>query len=385
MINEILAKYPIYKAHATQNDFVVIVDPEASISLSVELVADFCNRRYGVGGDGIIRIATTAALLEQKIVDPDITSHNGIRPKWFMDYYNADGSLAEMCGNGARVFAEVLSVLELENMPSEDWYAIGTRGGVRQVQKVRPGVWAVNMGSWSLNGVASCKISGISQVLEGKLVDLPNPHTVCLTDGSSLDAANLQAPIVINPEPENGTNIELVVISSYPSFDQYGKQIRPGLLEMRVKERGVGETMSCGTGCCASAVAATIYVEEMLNSLTCSSVKINYADIESQNLNNMLGSNSNLDYGKRNSEWNYAWVVRIPGGVVRVDLVQIENSNTTVDEYNQKATLDAESTLFSDRKKVPSNLRYSAEAANTVAILTGPAEITYRVAEIGKP
>src|SRR3712207_8605964 len=94
---------PFTKGHGTGNDFVLIADPDGDLDLSPEQVAAICDRHFGVGADGILRavrsrsIAAGAAALA---AEP--------RAEWFMDYRNADGSIAEMCGNGIRVFTRFL-------------------------------------------------------------------------------------------------------------------------------------------------------------------------------------------------------------------------------------------------------------------------------------
>src|SRR4029078_5312004 len=89
------------KGHGTGNDFVLVPDPDGTTPLDAALVVALCDRRFGVGGDGVLRVVRTAA-------HPDAAAHAG-EGEWCMDYWNSDGSLAEMCGNGVRVFARYLA------------------------------------------------------------------------------------------------------------------------------------------------------------------------------------------------------------------------------------------------------------------------------------
>src|SRR3712207_4483098 len=118
------------KGHGTGNDFVLIADPDGTVELSPETVAAICDRHFGVGADGILRAvrsrridAGAAALAEEPAAE------------WFMDYRNADGSIAEMCGNGIRVFTRFLLEEGLADLADGSALPIGTRGGVRDVQR----------------------------------------------------------------------------------------------------------------------------------------------------------------------------------------------------------------------------------------------------------
>src|SRR5206468_10264519 len=83
------------------NDFVLLPDPDAEIDLTPDLVRRLCDRRFGIGGDGVLRVVRAAK-------HPEAARFAG-EAEWFMDYHNADGSLSEMCGNGVRVFARYLT------------------------------------------------------------------------------------------------------------------------------------------------------------------------------------------------------------------------------------------------------------------------------------
>ncbi|MFF2623381.1 diaminopimelate epimerase [Oerskovia jenensis] len=261
------------KGHGTRNDFVLIADLEGNRDLDAEQVRALADRRSGIGGDGVIRLVPTAYVPESAQVlaeDPDAI--------WFMDYRNADGSIAEMCGNGVRVFAafaERLGLVDLDATdagPGDDApegeaavprvLAVGTRAGVKYVRKEANGWYAVDMGPWFLPGGrtaldegfdAAVAISGWDVPRPALSVDLGNPHTVlALPQEDELAAADLTQAPVVSPLPPHGTNVELVVpLGEEVSVD--GTVV--GRLRMRVHERGVGETESCGTGACAAALA----------------------------------------------------------------------------------------------------------------------------------
>jgi diaminopimelate epimerase len=178
--------------------------------------------------------------------------------EWFMDYRNGDGSLSEMCGNGVRVFVHFLRAEGLVNLPDGGALTIGTRGGVKTV--VRTGEdYAVDMGPWEFifPGEATAKAMDSLVTAEGLEVPRPaisvsmgNPHTVvALAELSELVATRLFSAPHVEPTPPNGTNVEFVVPSEPLVHDGVGT------VTMRVHERGVGETQSCGTGACAAAVA----------------------------------------------------------------------------------------------------------------------------------
>ena len=253
----------VTKGHGTQNDFVLLDDRDALVDLSAVLVRALADRRAGVGGDGVIRVVAGEHLPEGVAALADDP-----QARWFMDYRNADGSVAEMCGNGVRVFAAYLERLGLWDAADGE-LALGTRAGVRRVRRVPvpagvgDDVWyAVDMGRWHLPGGsqavrdgadAEVVVAGLDVARAGLSVDVGNPHVVlALGDEDELTAADLtRAPQVV-PVPPHGTNVELVVpLGEHEAPD--GSLV--GRVRMRVHERGVGETRSCGTGACAAALA----------------------------------------------------------------------------------------------------------------------------------
>lgn len=219
------------KGHGTENDFVVLPDPGGELKLSDSLVRALCDRRRGLGADGILRVVRAEAMTDfSEPVPPDT---------WFMDYRNADGSVAEMCGNGARVFARYLVEAQLVE-PGE--FVIGTRAGARHVRTHEDGRVTVEMGPATILGESSTVVAG--RAFRGVAVDVGNPHLACVTD-VDIDALDLTVqPTYENNVFPHGVNIEFVHTES------------PGVVRMRVHERGVGETRSCGTGTVAAAVAA---------------------------------------------------------------------------------------------------------------------------------
>ena len=321
------------KAHGCGNSFVVATDADDSHDPSAEEVRALCSQAFGIGADGFIRCVRSGGA-------------------WFMDYRNADGSKAEMCGNGVRVFVDHLRREGLVRLAPGESLEVLTRGGTRTVELVaeagtgadggaagncregggaedgpaergdsggcREGgaangavggcaaedgpadrgladecaedggaLYRVDMGPASSPARETIEVSvpGIPGVLGGIWVDMPNPHTVVAVDSlAALEGAQLpavdsarvapQMRPAYEPEPREGTNLELVV-----DLTREGDEV--GHLRMRVLERGVGETMACGTGCCAAAVATAL---------------------------------------RRGPGAPASWIVDVPGGRVRVDI-----------------------------------------------------------------
>jgi diaminopimelate epimerase len=214
---------PFLKGHGTENDFVLLPDLGATLDLTERRVRVLCDRRAGLGADGVLRVVPSKAVEG---------AEDGL---WFMDYRNADGSIAEMCGNGARVFARYLVDAGLVD---EKEFSIGTRGGTRAVT-VASDV-TIEMGPARVTGTSLATVGG--GTVAGVAVNVGNPHLVCVVeDAETLASLDLTVQPLYDPEafPE-GVNIEFVVVES------------PDHLLMRVHERGVGETRSCGTGTVAA-------------------------------------------------------------------------------------------------------------------------------------
>lgn len=230
----------LIKGHGTGNDFVILVDDEGRHDLSADFVSELCDRRFGIGGDGLLRVVRTRFASESEIRD------FADRAEWFMDYRNADGSVAEMCGNGARVFAHFLLT---SGRVAGDRFLIMTRAGLKWVEVRSAGIYAVAMGVAQISD-ASVEIS-TNQTWHGTAVAMPNPHAVVIVNNldeiGSLQETPSWEPREVFPE---GVNVEFV------------QQLSENSIRMRVFERGVGETLSCGTGACA--VAAVIRTQNNL-------------------------------------------------------------------------------------------------------------------------
>jgi len=228
--------YPFLKGHGTENDFVVLLDPDGTVhgDLAPERVRALCDRRAGIGADGVLRVIRTITYAPEQAGEAE----------WFMDYRNADGSVSEMCGNGVRVFARFLLEAGLATSP----VPIATRAGLKTVTVDGTGPMAVFTAD-----MGQPKVLGASQVTiehhfwQATHVDMGNPHAVAFVD--DLDPHGPVGPLVDPPvhdedEYPDGVNVEFVVTRGERH------------VAMRVHERGSGETRSCGTGACAAMVAA---------------------------------------------------------------------------------------------------------------------------------
>jgi diaminopimelate epimerase len=228
------------KYHGTGNDFVMIQDLEGRLALDSTLVSALCDRHLGIGADGVIRIAPSASA------------------DFFMDYWNADGQKAEMCGNGIRCLTKYVFDRHLTGKSELD---VETRAGVKHVLiDVADGVAAsvrVDMGPPAF-ARKSIPMAGppdetfeAQPFSEGGLtfrataVSMGNPHLVMIGDSDprSIDVRGIGPRLETLPEFPERTNVEFV-------------RVRNGGVDVRVWERGVGETMACGTGACASLVAS---------------------------------------------------------------------------------------------------------------------------------
>jgi diaminopimelate epimerase len=237
------------KGHGTQNDFVLLRDLEAKLTLTPAVVAALCDRRRGIGADGVLRVTTTRAVLAAGVLDraPEGVSVDD----WYMDYRNADGSTAQMCGNGARVFAHYLRASGLE---SRDEFVVGSLAGPRPVILHRVDATnaevSIDMGKANRlgSGGKAFEVVVDGRVLSGLAVDVGNPHLACVDAALTQDglaALDLSGPVTFDrAQFPDGVNVEVLTAPV------------DGKVTMRVHERGVGETRSCGTGTVAAAVAA---------------------------------------------------------------------------------------------------------------------------------
>ncbi|MFI8413814.1 diaminopimelate epimerase [Paeniglutamicibacter gangotriensis] len=252
-LESVVGSLPYAKGHGTGNDFILIADPTDQHHLDQSQVAQICDRHTGLGGDGLIRAVPSEAVAEGRTI-----LESAPEAYWFMDYRNADGSISEMCGNGVRVFVHFLLSENLVDLEVGAVLPIGTRGGLKLVTRLRDG-YAVDMGPWEFihykaateNGLDSRVLtSGLPTVRGALSISMGNPHTVvALANATELRALDLASIPEVDPRPEHGTNVEYVLAAD-PSVAS-GR----GSLRMRVHERGVGETLSCGTGACAAAIA----------------------------------------------------------------------------------------------------------------------------------
>ncbi len=225
------------KGHGTQNDFILVPDADAALGerIDADWVRRVSDRHTGVGADGVIRVTSTRNI-EDHAVDADAA-------EWFMDYRNADGSVAEMCGNGVRVMARYLWESGRASGPV---LRIATRGGIRTVHADPDGECTVEMGHAQSPATMQAPFVSVGdRRWPVTPVWVPNPHAVAFVDelsaaGPLVDAPEL-SPADVFPE---SANVEFVI----------GQGDRH--IALRVWERGVGETRSCGTGVCAAAWAA---------------------------------------------------------------------------------------------------------------------------------
>ncbi|GAB2463427.1 diaminopimelate epimerase [Jatrophihabitans fulvus] len=221
------------KGHGTENDFLILEDLDGAIDLPPEAVRLLCDRRAGVGADGVLRVVRSENHPESK--------EFAAGAAFFMDYRNADGSVAEMCGNGLRVFLRYLQRGSLVEQEA----AVATRGGIRSARARGDGNVTVLMGLPRVLADRPIATAAPHFSAAGTALEIPNPHVVVpVPDEVTLAGLDLSRPPVVEPPLPHGQNVEFVV--------RRGERH----LAMRVHERGSGETRSCGTGICAAAVAA---------------------------------------------------------------------------------------------------------------------------------
>ncbi len=233
------------KGHGTQNDFVLVPDLDGALDLTPGHVRRIADRHSGIGGDGVIRVVRTRDVAE--------VAQQASDAEWFMDYRNADGSPAEMCGNGVRVFVAYLLREGLVHLDAGQTLAVATRAGTKRV-RLDGAELAVDLGPWHViggeaalesGGDAEVQVDGLDGPVTALTLDLGNPHTVVVLPGlGELRDLDLRRAPAVQPVPPHGTNVEFVVLEA------------AGHVVMRVHERGVGETRSCGTGAAAAALAA---------------------------------------------------------------------------------------------------------------------------------
>ena len=249
----------VYKAHATGNDFVVYLDEDGTHEPTADEVRFLCDRHFGIGGDGLIRLAHPQAVSD--VNERQIADCAAGDADWFMDYRNADGSLAEMCGNGTRAITLFAQRQGIADQPGGKPFRLGTRAGVKVLTSLGdvPGlgkdVFQVEMGAWKRGDVDGYEVTipGTSGSARGTFVDMGNPHVVAVLEDAFASLPNVEdldlvTKPVVAPEIPSDQNVEFVRIDEQSEGDDAGEAT------MRVNERGCGETLSCGTGLCATAI-----------------------------------------------------------------------------------------------------------------------------------
>ncbi|WP_028279408.1 diaminopimelate epimerase [Arthrobacter sp. H5] len=252
-----LSGVPFTKGHGTGNDFILIADPDGLLEIGAHQAAAACDRHRGLGADGLIRAVRSTLVPEGRALlqtNPDA--------EWFMDYRNADGSISEMCGNGVRVFVQFLISNRLMALDNGGTAVIATRAGIKVVERTTSG-YSVDMGPWEFIHPEDANGKGMDSLVEADGLEVPrpalsismgNPHTVvALAELAELRATRLADAPQVQPQPAHGTNVEFVVPHDPLVHDGVGH------VTMRVHERGVGETQSCGTGACAAAAATRFW------------------------------------------------------------------------------------------------------------------------------
>lgn len=249
----------VTKTHATGNDFVVYADPTGEYEPTADEVRFLCDRHFGIGGDGLIRLTRPQAVSD--LTAERIAACEAGGAEWFMDYRNADGSLAEMCGNGTRAVTRFAQREGLAPAAGEGAFRLGTRAGVKTLTPLGsvPGlggdVFRVEIGAWRMGeeNAYLVTVPGTAGSARGTFVDMGNPHVVAVVeDGTAtlpaVEALDLTVKPVVAPAIESDQNVEFVRV------DGMDRAAGTGTATMRVNERGCGETLSCGTGLCATGV-----------------------------------------------------------------------------------------------------------------------------------
>ena len=249
----------VYKAHATGNDFVVYLDEDGTHEPTADEVRFLCDHHFGIGGDGLIRLAHPQAVSD--VNERQIADCAAGDADWFMDYRNADGSLAEMCGNGTRAITLFAQRQGIADQPGGKPFHLGTRAGVKILTSLGdvPGlgkdVLQVEMDAWKRGDVDGYEVTipGTSGSARGTFVDMGNPHVVAVLEDAFASLPNVEdldliTKPVVAPEIPSDQNVEFVRIDEQSEGDDAGEAT------MRVNERGCGETLSCGTGLCATAI-----------------------------------------------------------------------------------------------------------------------------------
>ncbi len=211
--------FKFYKYHGTGNDFIMINNLDGSLDAKFLDIKFLCDRHFGIGADGLILLESSK------------------KADCFMNYYNADGTVAEMCGNGVRCTAKFF----VEQVKSEKKdLLIDTRAGVKNVVVNKDGSFSVNMGAPEFAS-GDFPLSPLRlENIEFYFVSMGNPHAVGIVKNiSEIDIKDIGPKIENNSNFSNKINVELVEKISDRNF------------KVKVWERGSGATLACGTGACA--------------------------------------------------------------------------------------------------------------------------------------
>jgi len=232
-----MRRWSFAKGHGTENDFVVLLDRESMLDIGPAEVRYICNRRAGIGADGLLRA----------VLARHVDGWAGDDPLWFMDYRNADGSIAEMCGNGIRVFVRFLLEQDLVSGPV---VPIATRSGLKIATALRDGLIRVSMGPVATEDRSIVVTTADGAEFKALTANVGNPHAVSFVPDPG-NVALHAAPRWDPPEEfPQGVNLEFVCRRG------------PRHIAMRIYERGVGETRSCGTGTVAAAAATRVHDQD---------------------------------------------------------------------------------------------------------------------------
>jgi diaminopimelate epimerase len=225
------------KYHGIGNDFVMLADPDDRLEITEQMAARLCDRRFGIGADGVIRVAP---------------GRDGA--DFVMDYRNSDGTVGEMCGNGIRCLA---IFARAEGLTQATKLTVDTGAGRKVIEVLDDGRVRVDMGAPIFNPTEipvrwdgdplHVKLETPGEVIEAACVSIGNPHAVLFVDDPEKAPVTTLGPeLAANPAFPKGANVEFIRVPS------------PDRVEMRVWERGSGETLACGTGACAVAVVAKL-------------------------------------------------------------------------------------------------------------------------------
>ena len=247
------------KAQGTGNDFVMYADRSGEHAPQKQDIIQLCDRHFGIGADGLIRITRPGHVADLDGHDAQKMRKEGV--EWFMDYRNADGTLAEMCGNGTRAITLFAQRQGIAGQPGGEPFRLGTRAGVKvltslgDVPTLGKDVFQVEMGSWKRGDLDGYEVTipGTAGSARGTFVDMGNPHVVAVIEDAfsslpTVEQLDLVTKPVVAPRIESDQNVEFVRIDEQSDGDNEGNAT------MRVNERGCGETLSCGTGLCATAI-----------------------------------------------------------------------------------------------------------------------------------